>query len=145
MFFAVAIPSDVTFLCNGKPCESTAVVNDTVTCVAHGFPEPKFDLHVRHLSSGHENTSQNQQFNRNTTNEKAETLKTDIREVTIDNIKTSENYCIDQKDVGQVEVTCNTSNALGSGYKAHVLKVRSSKSEHYVRLRFSSHLSEYFL
>ena len=85
------------------PCGDTASVNDIVTCLGHGYPQPVFDLRIQKLSSGSTNTPESggvevDHLFMDTADESSEV-----------EIKGFEDYRIRQKDVGQAELTCNVS------------------------------------
>ena len=96
------------------------LVNDAVTCVAHGYPQPVFDLRIEKLSStlASEEDYEDRSFLDSTD---------DSRTLDIMDIKSFEDYRIKQKDVGQVKVTCNVSNELGWDYNSLVLEVIEGK------------------
>lgn len=130
-----AIPSDVTLLCNNMPCGETVVVNDTVTCLAHGYPQSVFDLRIRNVSAetGDESESrgvgnENRVFMDKDEEEREDgsggEYVTDAAEV---EIKGFEDIRIGPMNVRHIEITCNVSNALGWGYNSLFLEVKSSK------------------
>ena len=81
------------------PCGESVAVGDTVTCVAHGYPQPVFDLRIRNLSPEAKMA-----------------------------IKGYEDLRIGLKNMGRVEITCNVSNELGWGCNSLVIEVKLSKS-----------------
>jgi len=115
--YFLAIPSEVTLLCNNMPCGETVAVGDIVTCVAHGYPQPVFDLRTRDLSVKAGATTESRGLEDDNTEESIEV-----------EIKGSESIQIGPQDVGHMEITCNVSNALGWGYNSLDLEVTPSKS-----------------
>jgi len=121
VFLLLVIPEEVTFLCNNMPCEDTAFVSDTITCVAHGYPQPHFNLHIDRLPEGQDSKSGASQSEENydgvgTADEPGE-----------DGIVRSASYLMQPADVGRVEITCNVSNALGWGINSLIQEIIPSK------------------
>src|SRR6218665_1849959 len=106
----LAVPSEVTLLCNNMPCGESVAVGDTVTCVAHGYPQPVFDLRIRNLSPEGDNSV---------------THGVGYAKMAI---RGYEDLRIGLKNMGRVEITCNVSNELGWGYNSLVIEVKLSKS-----------------
>jgi len=94
------------------PCGDTALVNDIISCVSHGYPQPIFS--IRALKNSSDRKSPCCSYTVNTSTEVE--------------IRGFENYQISEKDVGQVEIQCYVWNSLGSRSNSIVLEVKLGKS-----------------
>lgn len=118
------------------PCGESVAVGDTVTCVAHGYPQPVFDLRIRNVSpeTGNKSWSHGVGYENRFFMDTDETEKDDHSDgnnteyATGMEIKGSEDFRIGPLNVGLMEVYCNVSNALGWGYNSLALEVKLSKS-----------------
>ena len=93
-------------------------VNDIVTCLAHGYPQPVFDIRIQNLSLGLTNDFDG--------DDRIVSKTTGINSSEA-SIKSFADYRIKEKDVGQVRMTCNASNEIGWGYNSLDLEITGGK------------------
>lgn|SRR6218665_718824 len=132
VFILLAGPWDATILCNNMPCGDTALVNDTITCISHGYPQPVFDIGIVRVSP--ENTwgstgrhypstvrgIQDSEVVLNSVDTANESTEVEIKEF--------EDYQISEKDVGKVSIYCQVSNAHGKLFTSIDIEVKLGKS-----------------
>lgn len=103
-----------------------ASVNDTVTCMAHGYPQPVFDLRIQKLSTVTTVSNRSDGF---VVDEEDRYFMDTADESSEVEVKGFKDYRIRETDVGQVKLTCNVSNGLGWGNNSLVLEVIGGKSD----------------